>query len=156
MHPDVIFLLVGSRPNDQVEVDGQWVGACDPAWDRAYREAMVDLVRRLRTSGAPVVLGTITRTSANAVVKVARSDEKIACANRELRAAARAVPGTTLLDVNAFVCPEADGPCREEIDGDEIRPDGLHFGSGPAGVSVARWSLEHVLADADLRPKPGG
>ncbi|MEZ5183097.1 MAG: acyltransferase family protein [Acidimicrobiales bacterium] len=154
LHPDVIFLLQGSRPNDEVEVDGRWVGACDPAWNQVYREAMADLVARLRTSGAPVVVGTIARTSANAAVQVQGSEENIACANRELRRVVDESEGTTLLDLNELVCPDPDGPCREEIDGDPIRPDGLHYGEGPAGREVARWALEHVLADAGLEPAP--
>jgi hypothetical protein len=156
LDPDVVFLLVGSRPNDEVEVAGEWVGACDPAWDRAYRDATVDLIERLATGGAPVVVGTIARTSANVNVKVADSEANIACANRQIRAAVDAVPGTRLVDTNELVCPDPDEPCREEIDGDEIRPDGLHYGAGPGGQAVARWTLDQVLAAANIEAKDGG
>jgi hypothetical protein len=38
-----------------------------------------------------------------------------------------------------FVCPH--GPlCREQIDGQILRPDGVHF-DGPGGQIVARWLL---------------
>jgi peptidoglycan/LPS O-acetylase OafA/YrhL len=151
--PDAIVLLVGSRPNDQVQIDGEWVGACDPAWNVAYEDAMADLAERLRTSGAPVAIGTITRTSANAVVQVERSDEKIGCANDALARVVERVPGTTLVDVNELVCPEP-GACLEQLEGDDVRPDGLHFGDGPAGQEVARWVLERALAFADVTAAP--
>ncbi|HRW39324.1 MAG TPA: hypothetical protein P5254_16615, partial [Aquihabitans sp.] len=73
---------------------------------------------------------------------------------RSPRGTGRRGRGTTLLDLNELVCPDPDGPCREEIDGDPIRPDGLHYGEGPAGREVARWALEHVLADAGLDAAP--
>ena len=151
-----MILLVGSRPNDEVQVDGEWVGACDPAWDRAYRDAMADLVRRLGSTGAPVALGTIARTSANVNVAIADSEQNIACADRQLGKVVDEVEGTSLLDFNELVCPDPDAPCREEIDGDQLRPDGLHYGGGPAGTSVAHWVLDRVLADAHLQPRTGG
>lgn len=154
--PDVIFVLVGARPNDEVQVDGEWVGACDPAWDRAYRASTVELLEQLRTAGVPVVVGTIARSSANAAIRVEGSEENIACANRELRRAVEEVDGTSLVDLNELVCPDPDEPCREEIDGDPIRPDGLHYGTGPAGQEVARWTLEQVLAAARIRSGGGG
>ena len=156
MHPDVIFLMLGSRPNDQVQIDGEWVGACAPSWNQAFYDSVSSLVERLQTSGAPVVVGTIARTSANNIIKVADSDEKIACSNAGLAKVVEDHPGTTLLDMNEFVCPDPGGPCREEIDGDQIRPDGLHYGAGPAGVAVATWTLEQVLDDAHLEAAPHG
>lgn len=146
-----MFLLVGSRPNDQVQVDGEWVGACDDAFDDAYRDAVADLATRLSSTGAPVVIGTISRTSANAAVRVERSDERIGCANAQLARVVEEVPGTSLVDLNELVCP-GDGPCREEFDGDQIRPDGLHFGAGPAGDRVAGWTIEQVLEQTGLDP----
>jgi peptidoglycan/LPS O-acetylase OafA/YrhL len=153
LSPDAIILLVGSRPNDEVQVDGEWVGACDPAWDRAYEDAMADLATRLRASGVPVAIGTITRTSANAAVRVEGSDDKIGCANEALARVVGQVPGTSLVDVNELVCP-GSGPCREELDGDGIRPDGLHFGDGPAGQQVARWVLERALEAGGVAAAP--
>ena len=146
----------GSRPNDEVQVDGEWVGACDPAWDRAYRDAMADLVRRLGSTGAPVALGTIARTSANVNVAIADPEQNIACADRQLGKVVDEVEGTSLLDFNELVCPDPAAPCLEELDGDQIRPDGIHYSDGPAGAAVAHWALDHALEAHGLQAAPPG
>lgn len=149
--PDVVFLMQGSRPNDQVKIDGKWVGACAPEWNEAFRTSVHDFVSRLQAAEVPVVIGTVARTSVNNIIHIPDSDQRIACANAQLKSVVDELPGTHLLDMDEFVCPDPSAPCREEIDGDEIRPDGLHYGKGPAGLAVADWVVGQVLERADLK-----
>ncbi|MBA3283027.1 MAG: acyltransferase, partial [Acidimicrobiia bacterium] len=62
IRPDAVFLLLGARPNDFVSVGGEFVQACDPRFDDAYRQSMEKLVRALASTGAPVVVGTVGRS----------------------------------------------------------------------------------------------
>jgi peptidoglycan/LPS O-acetylase OafA/YrhL len=154
MNPDAVVLNVGSRPNERLLIGGEWVTACDPAYAGAYRTAMADLVRRLRSSGAPVAVVTVARVGENSVAVDEGSDERIACVNRQLEKVAADVDGASLIDVNDFVCPDQEG-CIERLDGDDVRPDGIHFSDGPAGDQVSAWIIGEALDQAGLEPAPG-
>ncbi len=152
-HPDAVFLLVGARPNDYLKLDGEWRQACDPVWDQHFREVMGGVVRGLASTGAPVVMGTILRTSANAL-PVEGAQDRIDCVNRILPRIAADVPGAEVLDLNELVCP-GTGPCKEELDGGTVRPDGVHYDPGPGGRAVSDWVAAHVLRLAGLTPATG-
>jgi hypothetical protein len=145
---------VGSRPNERLLIGGEWVTACDPAYEGAYRTAMADLVRRLRSSGAPVAVVTVAGVGANSVAVDEGSEERIACVNRQLEKVVADVEGASLIDVNDFVCPDQGG-CIERLDGDDVRPDGIHFSDGPAGEQVSAWIIGEALDQAGLEPAPG-
>jgi hypothetical protein len=67
------------------------------------------------------------------------------------------VPNGELLDMNDLVCPDGPGTCVEELGGDPIRSDGLHYDDGPGGARVADWAVERALELAGLEAsKPGG
>jgi peptidoglycan/LPS O-acetylase OafA/YrhL len=150
VRPDAVFLLVGARPNDAVEVHGRFVRACDPRFDVAYRASTTALVRRLAATGAPVVLGTVLHTSARAI-PVEGAESRVACVNRLVREVAAAVPGTQVIDTNRLLCP-AGHHCKEEIGGSPVRSDGVHFDAGPGGDRVADWIVARVLQAAHLHP----
>jgi peptidoglycan/LPS O-acetylase OafA/YrhL len=156
-HPDVVLVLLGARPNDYIQApDGRWVRACDPAFDRAYRESTRSFLRELGSSGATLVVGTVLRSGANAL-PVEGAEERIACVDRVLAALADEVPNGELLDLNDLVCPDGPGTCVEELGGDPIRSDGLHYDDGPGGARVADWAVERALELAGLEAsKPGG
>ena len=141
--PDLVFALVGARPNDYIEVDGEYVQACSPAFDRVYYDLNRAWIRGLGSSGAKVVLGTIASPGANAI-RAAGAAERTECANRIIRRIADEDPNVTLLDMNEVVCP--DGRCIEEIGGDVIRTDGTHYDDGPGGAKVAQWVVKESLA----------
>jgi len=153
MHADVVFLLIGSRPNDSYEVNGTFVQACDPRFDDAYVTSTVAFLHKLRSTGAPVVMGTVARSGKQAI-PVAGSEERIACVDRDIAAAVAQVPGTSVLDMNQLICP-GTGACRESLGGDPIRSDGLHYDVGPGGARVADWTVRHVLELANVaHPAP--
>ncbi|MCU1357485.1 MAG: acyltransferase family protein [Acidimicrobiales bacterium] len=153
IHPDLVFLLVGARPNDFVEIHGRFVRGCDPAFDRAYRTSTEALLRKLHAGGAPVVIGTVLHSSATAI-PVEGAEDRIDCVNRQIRRVAAAVPDTSLVDTNDLLCPHGQ-PCIEELGGDPVRSDGLHFDAGPGGDRAADWIVAHVLRAGGLRAAAG-
>jgi peptidoglycan/LPS O-acetylase OafA/YrhL len=153
MHADVVFLLIGSRPNDSYGIGGSFVQACDPAFDEAYTASTAAFIRKLGSTGAPVVVGTVAHSGKQAI-PIQGSEERIDCVDRDIAAAVKLVPGSHVLDMNDLVCP-GSGPCIEELGGDPIRTDGLHYDTGPGGDRVADWTIRHVLQLANVgRPDP--
>ena len=152
-HPAAVFFLTGARPNDFAVIDGASVRACDPAFDERYQSLLEDLVHKLGATGAPVVLGTVPHSGANAT-NVEGAETRIDCMAKDVRAVAAAVPGTEVVDVNAFLCPDGK-TCTETLDGGPVRSEGLHFDAGPGGDAVADWYVQHILSAAGLKPAPG-
>lgn len=146
--PDAVFLYLGARPNDWIEVDGEFVRACDPRYDDVYRSETIEMLRALTPGGVPSVVATIPRSGRYAI-PVEGAEERIACVNRVLRDVVAAVPGAHLLDMDALVCPEP-GPCREELGGDPLRSDGVHYDDGPGGARAAEWVVARIRELADV------
>ncbi len=141
---DAVLVYVGARPNDFIVVDGRDVRACDPAFDRLYVEAQVEMLRLLTDDGAvPSGVATIPRSGANAL-PAEGADERIACVNRLIAQVADAVPQAHVIDTGAFVCPGAGG-CIEELAGAPVRSDGLHYDDGEGGARVAEFLVDQLL-----------
>ncbi len=67
------------------------------------------------------------------------------CLNAVHRRVAAEDPNVSVVDLGEFVCPH--DTCRENIDGAELRPDGLHF-EGDGAVVVSRWLTRQLLTVA--------
>ncbi|MBX3283938.1 MAG: acyltransferase [Actinobacteria bacterium] len=149
VQPDVAVLLLGGFAGVvPVPVDGRDVWPCEPAFDARWRERLTDAVDVLGADGATVVLVSAPTTSL-AVVKgedPERFDARQACTNRVLEQVVRDHPGVVLADLAAWTCP-AWPTCRTEVDGVELRADGVHFNDEGARV-VARWLTPQLLAAA--------
>lgn len=151
--PDVqaVLLYVGARPNDFIEVSGEDVRACDPAFDLAYLQAMTDMLRLLTDDGAvPSGIATIPR-SGEFALPAEGADERIACVNRLIEQVAEAVPQAHVIDTAGFVCPGESG-CVEEIEGTPLRSDGVHYDDTEAGAQVADFVVDELLSLTGLRP----
>ena len=136
IHPDVTFVILGGGHLAPVLVDGKWQKACEPGWMREYgAEVLADLKRIAGKSGklvvakAPYPIGVWFKEGRN---------EMIDCLNLVVVDAAKQVPGASILDLNARLCPS--GVCEKENAGEAIRPDGMHFG-GPGAKAIASWVL---------------
>lgn len=139
--PDAVVVVFGSPFTAQsVEIDGAFRDACSPEYAELLRSTYEDLAREVTANGAVMFLGTLVPRGALAP---AREKERVACANEVIRSVAREADGVELLDLEAFVCPE--GSCRKEVDGEPLRPDGLHF-AGEGGATVAVWTADQVKA----------
>lgn len=150
VEPDIVFLLTGARPNDYVELGGAWVRACDPAYDAHLRQATTDLLRRFRATGAQVVVATVPFSGASSL-PVEGADERVACANRVIESLPADIDGVHVVDTNALLCP-APGQCIEELGGDPVRTDGLHFDRGPGGDRVVDWLMARTLEAVEPDP----
>jgi hypothetical protein len=74
-------------------------------------------------------------------------DRRIDCMNtvfRDVVKSGRAV----LLDLAEFVCPTAQ-TCRERVDGEVLRPDGVHY-DGDGGKVIGRWIVPRLLTLAEV------
>ena len=149
--PDIVYLLVGSRPNDSIQLGGTWTRACDPAYDANYRSTAIDLLRRFRASGAQVVVGTVLH-SGSASLPVEGSEARIDCVNRVIESLPAAVAGVHVVDTNQLLCP-GPGACVEELGGAPVRTDGLHFDRGPGGDRVVDWIMAKVHAAVPTKPE---
>ncbi|HEU5153014.1 MAG TPA: acyltransferase family protein [Iamia sp.] len=146
-----VLLYVGARPNDFIVVDGQEVRACDPAFDRVYVEVHTEMLRTLTDGGTlPSAVAQIPR-SGEFALPAEGADERIACVNRLIEEVAAAVPNAHVINTGAFVCPGESG-CREEIDGEPLRSDGVHYDQNEAGARVTDWIIAQLLDLTGLRP----
>jgi peptidoglycan/LPS O-acetylase OafA/YrhL len=148
-HPDASVVLFGEFPNQAVELNGTWTMPCDEAYLAALRLELDDLVGDLRSGGAPVILLTAPGTSLSWVLERVPPGmpERVACTNQVLYDLADDTPGVTIIDLASYICPPNEA-CKDEIDGSDLREDGLHF-QGPGARAVNNWLIPQVLAIAN-------
>lgn len=147
VQPDVVLMLFGVYPLFSVEIDGRRYGSCDAGYHRAYRARLAENARVLTARGATLVIAT-TPTTDNGFVRddIPDVDQRVACSNADVKAAARADPShIKVVDLGGFVCPKDQ--CKDVVDGAKLRPDGLHF-KGPGAEYIARWITPEVLKAA--------
>jgi peptidoglycan/LPS O-acetylase OafA/YrhL len=149
--PDVAVVLFGEFPNQAVELGGRWTLPCQDRYLDALRSTLDALVADLRSGGAPVVLVTAPGTSLSWVLERVEPGmaERVACTNALLDDVAGAHDDVSVVDLASFVCPPGEA-CLEQLDGVDLRPDGLHFQDEGAAL-VNRWLVPRVLEAAGLR-----
>jgi hypothetical protein len=138
-HPDAILVFLGGAFLHGLTVDGQWRKACHKGWDSVFQRTLAKRLgdlspseRRVWAVTVPYVLGPWESPAYRAEVD---------CINTEIRKASASVPGVRVLELGEQLCPM--GICQRELDGVEIRPDGVHFAvEGAAGLS--RWVLDQI------------
>lgn len=136
VHPDVTLVALGGGFFAPVEIGKKWERPCEKGWHEAYGKELQRGVESLRAGGgrvfltvAPYPVGRWTDATPKRLID---------CYNDTIREVAAAVPGVTLLDLQAQLCP--GGECAIESNGAPIRADGLHF-TGPGSEEIARWIL---------------
>jgi peptidoglycan/LPS O-acetylase OafA/YrhL len=138
--PTVVVLALGDAGDGEVEYRGAWVHACMDAYDRWYRQSLQRAVDVLSADGATVAIVTPAYSRNNTLeVRYERTD----CVNAINRSVAAERPEAILVDVARHVCPTTPSSCRREIDGVELRSDGLHYRDEGARL-MARWILEEI------------
>ncbi len=145
-----VLLYVGARPNDFIEVDGQDVRACDPAFDEVYVQVHTEMLRLLTDDGAiPSAVAQIPR-SGEFALPAEGADERIDCVNRLIEEVAAGVPNAHVIHTGEFVCPGGSG-CVEELAGAPVRSDGVHYDDNEAGAQVADYVIGQLLDLTGLR-----
>ncbi|MGN6696497.1 MAG: hypothetical protein ACTHN0_20120, partial [Aquihabitans sp.] len=142
-HPDVVVLGLGSPFLQQtMEIDGVFRDPCEPEYEDVVRKLYEDIASAVTAEGAVLLAGTVAPRT---LMAPANERERVACFNDVIRSVAKDDPGVEVMDLEQFICP--DGECRGEVDGNRIRPDGLHF-TGPGGETVSAWVAEQARAAA--------
>jgi peptidoglycan/LPS O-acetylase OafA/YrhL len=134
--PTIIFWIV-SNPGDSVLYHGRWLDTCSAEYAAMYKQALRDEVVQLGARRAKVVLTTAVYPR----YVFADEDRQTDCEN-DLRRAVAADTGVRLLDLNAYICPNAH--CREEENGTVLRVDGEHY-DGEGGRLVFKWLYNQAL-----------
>lgn len=131
--PDVVvYYLANAGGLGDGLVDGEWVTDCDPAFDEVLERDLVDDAEVLAGSGARVVFAT----SPYVAIFEESSVEEVDCRNATYRRVADRVPGSTTIDLNAFVQEQED-------DGVAMLRDSVHLNHDGA-TRVARWMVPQV------------
>jgi peptidoglycan/LPS O-acetylase OafA/YrhL len=145
-HPDASVVLFGEFPNQAVQIEGKWRMPCDEVYLQAIRLQLDDLVADLQSEGAPVILLTAPGTSGSWILDGVEPGmpERVRCSNQVLYDLADDTPGVSVIDLASYICPPGE-PCKEEIDGSDLREDGLHF-KGPGARAVNNWLIPQVTA----------
>ncbi|MCB1039796.1 MAG: acyltransferase [Acidimicrobiales bacterium] len=151
VRPDVSAVLFGEFPNEAVELDGRWAMPCEETYLEALRDRVQGLVDELHAGGGQVVLITAPGSDLSWLLERVPPgmDERVACTNHVLEEVAATTPNTSVVDLASFVCPPGE-ECEQEVDGVDLREDGLHF-QGEGARYINRWLVPEVLAAAGLR-----
>ena len=148
-HYDGVLMVFGGSGLDR-QFGDQWLRPCDAEYNAWFQTAMETDLRALQAQGARVwiALAPYNRHASVAAPDVqAAADRQTDCLNDMYAGAARAVGGVALIDLRGLICATAS-TCATQIDGIELRPDGLHF-TGEGADIIARWLMEQ------LGPPPG-
>jgi lysophospholipase L1-like esterase len=148
-HYDGVLMVFGGSGLDR-QFGDQWLRPCDVAYNAWFQTAMESDLRALQAQGARiwVALAPYNRhASVSAPDAQAEADRQTDCLNDMYAGAARAVGGVAVIDLRGLICADR-ASCITEIDGIELRPDGLHFAGEGADI-IARWLMEQ------LGPPPG-
>jgi hypothetical protein len=144
--PADLLVLFGNPVLDARPVGEDPIDFCTPNMFALRFEPLDELVRQ----SAPnrVLLLTTPRLLLEAHQLGGASQEaldgRLACHNRAIEEVAAAHPGRVhVIDLNGWICPS--GTCTEVIDGERVRPDGLHY-SEAGSEPIARWVLEQIAA----------
>ncbi len=135
LRPDVALVLFGGAYFSKFMVGGRWCAACDEGWRDVYARRLAALLRSI----APHVARRVVVLPPFPVGRWESLHERAVCFLRTLRDAARA-GNAEVMDLGGHMCP--DRGCTLTSEGEEIRPDGLHFGDGAS--EVARWTMDEV------------
>jgi len=148
-HYDGVLMVFGGSGLDR-QFGDQWLRPCDAEYNAWFQAAMETNLRALQAQGARVwvALAPYNRHESVAAPDAqAAADRQTDCLNDMYAGAARAVGGVAVIDLGGLICA-TPSTCTTQIDGIELRPDGLHFAGEGADI-IARWLMEQ------LGPPPG-
>ena len=146
---DGVLMMFGTSGLER-QFDGQWIGPCHPsydAWLQASLEAHMRALqqqRRQRVDHPGSVQPSPERGQPRREGGGGPSDR---LPEPHLRGRAGGVGNVAVIDLRSLICP-AGAECTTEIDGIELRPDGLHFAGDGADV-------DRPVAPAPARCAPG-
>jgi hypothetical protein len=138
VQPNATLVFLGGAFMHGLTLDGQWRKACHRGWDSAFERTLTKRLGDLKPSGG---VFAVTVPYALGPWDSAAYRREVDCINAAVRSASAAVPGVRVLDLAEHLCPS--GACKRELQGIEIRPDGVHF-SIDGSAELSRWVLDEV------------
>lgn len=138
----VLFVYGTAAAFTDLQIDGKWVGACDPEYKTWYLEKVRPMLQQIAL-GTDVRIALLPQIEGTWVPADAK--QRINCINDVSRSLAQSEANVTTINLASIVCP--DGICRETIGSDPFRIDGFHY-SAPAAELVARTLLADIRADS--------
>jgi len=141
--PDAVVVMLGTAAIQERQVDGVYTKPCQPRYDNWYtRELDVRLSLLEQLTKAPILMALAPYAEDRSIgVLPADHRARTDCLNTIYRDAAGRHPGVQLVDFAGWVCP--DGMCRQELDGQLFRPDGLHL-APPAATAAGNWLVDQA------------
>jgi hypothetical protein len=134
--PDLAVVMTGAWEVLDHQVGGTRLRVGSPEYAQHLRREFTLAARLLHARGAQVVFTTVPCYDAPLDRPGAerRNDpRRVAAVNDAIEAVARAEPYVDTFDFDAFLCPH--GEFRDEAQGVDLRPDGVHYTEASAAVT---------------------
>jgi peptidoglycan/LPS O-acetylase OafA/YrhL len=147
--PDVVLVLRAevrrTLPGSETRAD-----RCGDAFGGWYRSMLADRVDVLGGDGATVAVSTLVYNRF-AGRSVPERERELDCVNRLTRELLPSTDRGVAVPLNEWLCPDGPVvPCLAEVDGTNLRPDGLHFTGGGDAVA-AEWLLDTLFGPVASR-----
>jgi hypothetical protein len=139
--PDVVFWPFVDASSASYRIGATWMHPCQSAYDRVFEAQVRKDLAVLHSRGAWVVV--TTGPYDNLPFEPASWFEYSDCQNALIRRIARSTPRTVLADTFAWLCDAHRRSCVDELDGEQLRPDGVHF-RGASAELFARWLISQA------------
>ncbi len=145
-HPDVVVVLVGAWEVADHRVDGRTLRVGTAAYAQLVESAVRDGLDIVTQAGEPVALLTAPcyheeSRDLGGSASPRNDPDRVAWVNDRLRAAAAGVPGVSVVDLHAYLCPGEH--FLAERGGEQLRYDGVHF-SDAGAADVWNWLLPQL------------
>jgi peptidoglycan/LPS O-acetylase OafA/YrhL len=162
--PDLTVLDVGAWEVFDRKIDDRWITFGTPEFDQILTDKLQEVVDTLGATGAPVVLLTspyFERNDGVSATEWTENDRSRIDHFNDLQRQVAARPENAgkvdVVDLGHYLCPTANDPCREQMNGVTIRDDGVHYGEDGARI-VANWltpQLRQLALGQPATPPPG-
>jgi peptidoglycan/LPS O-acetylase OafA/YrhL len=148
--PDVVMVMFGAFGSPAPrQVEGHDAFPCEPAYDRRWHDRLLASIDVLSSTGAVVDLVTAP-TADDPPADPELFHERQRCINDVIEAVAEESPKAESIDLAGYICP--DDECQTNVDGIDLRADGLHF-RGAGALLTARW-LAPQLKQVEIETAP--
>jgi hypothetical protein len=122
-----------------IHVRGRWTLACHPRWNHLFESGLSSRLREL--AGSKSQLWIATAPYALGPYDNAPRREQVDCINASIRKIAGRFPEWRVIDLAEMICPKGD--CLREVDGQALRPDGVHY-NVPAAAEIGKSLLRMI------------
>ena len=152
--PDAVVLMLGTAAIQERQVDGVYTRPCERRYDSWYASELEVRLQLLEQHTTAPILLTLSPYADDRSIGVlpANHRQRTDCLNAIYRSVGGRHPTVQVVDFAGWLCP--GGACRQSIDGQQFRTDGLHL-SPPAAASAGEWLVEQAklvgLARADAQ-----